>query len=68
MVSGQVLPSVSQGKLPPPVRVRVWAKGRVSFRIGGNETIALEKNCPLVRVRGWIRVSFGVGRQFSQNS
>ena len=29
------------------------------------KTIAPEKNCPPVRVRGLLRVIFGVGRQFS---
>ena len=32
---------------------------------GGNQTIAPKENCPLVRVRVWLRVSFGVGGQFS---
>ena len=30
----------------------------------GIRTIAPEENCPPVRVRVWIRVSFGIGRQF----
>ena len=29
-----------------------------------NQTIAAEKNCPPVRVRVWVRVSFGVGGSF----
>ena len=28
--------------------------------LGCNQTIAPEENCPPVRVRGWVRVSFGV--------
>ena len=28
--------------------------------LGGNQTIPLEENCLLVRVRVWVRVSFGV--------
>ena len=39
------------GQLPheencPPVRVGVWVKVRVSFRIGGNQTITPKENCP----------------------
>ena len=48
----------------PPVRVGVLAKVRVNFRVGGrrgNQTTALEENCPLVSVMVWVRVSFGVG-------
>ena len=57
---------VSIGQLPsrgnlPPVRVGVWVKVRVSFRVGGNQTIVPEKSCLPVRVRIWLRVSFGVG-------
>ena len=40
-----------------PVRVVVWAKVRVSFRLGGNQIIAHKEKCPpsLVSVR------FGLG-------
>ena len=31
---------------------------------GGNQTIAPEKNWPLVRVRVWVRVIFEVGRKY----
>ena len=31
----------------------------------GNQTTAPEENCPPVRVWVWVRVSFGVGGQFS---
>ena len=48
-----------------PVRVGVSVKVRVSFRVGVNQTIAPEENCPLFRVRVWIRISFDVGGQFS---
>ena len=40
---------------PPPVMVGAWVKVRVSFRVGGNQTIASEDNCLAVSV------SFGVG-------
>ena len=32
--------------------------------LGGNQTIAPEKNLPLVRVRVWVWVSFGFGGNF----
>ena len=40
-----------------PVRVGVWVKVRVGFRVGGNQRIA-----PPVSVRVWLRVR---GGQFS---
>ena len=49
---------------PPRVRVGVCVKVRISFRVGGNQTIAPEDNCSPVRVRVWVRVSFGVGSNF----
>ena len=52
----------------PPVRVGVLVKVRVSFRVGGNQTIAPEENCPLVRVRILVRVSFGTAGKFSLGS
>ena len=45
----------------PPVRVGVLVKVRVSFRVGGNQTIVPEENCPLVWVRILVTVSFGTG-------
>ena len=36
--------------------------------LGDNQTIAPEENCPLFRVRVWVRVSFGVGGQFSSGA
>ena len=36
--------------------------------LGGNQTIAPDENCPSVRVRVWLRVSFGVGGQFSSEA
>ena len=50
----------------PPVRVGVWIKVRVSFRVGGQpDNWPREKLPPEVRVGVWPRVSFGVGGQFS---
>ena len=34
--------------------------------LAGNQIIAPEKNCPPVRVRVWLRVSFGVEDNFPQ--
>ena len=62
MVSGQLFSEENY----IPVRVGDWVKVRVSFRVGGYQTIALEKNCLPVRVRVWLRVSFGVGANFPQ--
>ena len=61
------LNSLVSGQLPPeencsPVRIRVWVKRRVRFRIGGNQTVGPEVNWSSpVRVRVWLRVSFEVG-------
>ena len=33
--------------------------------LGGNQTIVPKENYAPVRIRVWLRVSFGVGRQFS---
>ena len=65
MVSGQLSPC---GKLPTPVRVGVWVKVRVSFRVGGNQKIAPKENCSPVRVRVWFMFSFAVGGQLSSGA
>ena len=66
-------------KLPPPPpppprktapRIGLRFRSRLGLVLGfgeggGNQTIAPEEKCPLVRVKDWIRVSFGVGRKFS---
>ena len=36
--------------------------------MGSNQTISPEENSPPVRVRVWVRVSFGVGGQFSSEA
>ena len=41
--------------LPPPVRVGVSVKVRVSFRVGDNQTFAPEKNDL------WLGLGFGLG-------
>ena len=57
---------MSPRKIASLVRVGVWVKVKVSFIVGrgGNQTVVLEKNCPSVKVRVWLRVSFGVGGNF----
>ena len=59
-LSGQLAPEENC----PPVRIGIWVKVRVSFRVGGKQTTAPEENFPPVRVRFWLRVSFGVGGLF----
>ena len=48
----------------PLLRIGVWVKFRVSFRVGGNQAIATKRNRPPVRVKVWVKVSFGVGDNF----
>ena len=48
----------------PTVRVGVWVKVRVSFRVGEQPDNCPEEN----RVRVWLKVSFGVGGQFSSSA
>ena len=66
-VSGQLPP---EENCPPPVRVGVLVKARISFRIGGgaNRQLPPEENCPMFGVRVWVRVSSGVGGQFSMGA
>ena len=51
--------------LPPPVRVGVSVNSRVIFRVGGQPDNCPGEKLPLVRVRVWVRISFGIGGQFS---
>ena len=46
------------------LRIGVWVKFRVSFRVGGNQAIATKRKRPPVRVKVWVKVSFGVGDNF----
>ena len=48
------------------VRVGVWLKVRVSFRIGVQPTP--EENSPQVRDRVWVRVPFGAAGQISSGT
>ena len=58
-VSGQLTPEENPPN--PLLRVGVSVKVWVSFKVENNQKIAPEKNWPLVRVRVWVAVSFGVG-------
>ena len=60
MVSVQLLPEENC----PPVRIEVWVKVRVSFKVGGNQKIAPEENSTMVTVRVWVRVILGLGAIF----
>ena len=64
MVSGQLTPR----KIAPQLGVGFGSKLWLVLWLEGNQTIAPEENCPLVRVRGWVRVSFGVGGHFSSGT
>ena len=44
-----------------PVRIGVWVKVKVSFRVGGQPNIFPRGKYPPSRVRVWVSVSFGVG-------
>ena len=49
----------------PPVRVGVWVKVRVSFRVGGNQTIAPDENChPRLGLAFGLGLVFGLGAIF----
>ena len=53
------------GQLPPPDRVGVWVKVKVTFRVGGQPDNCPRRKLRPVRFRVWVRVNFGVGGQFS---
>ena len=52
-------------KIAPRLGLGFGSRLELVLGLGCNQTSAPEENCPPVRVRGWVRVSFGVGRQFS---
>ena len=60
-VSGQSLPEENC-----PTRLGLEFRSRLGLvlGLGGNQTVAPEKHRLLVRVRVWIRFSFGVGGKF----
>ena len=49
----------------PLVRFGILVKVRVSFRVERQPDNCSEAKLPLVRVRVWVRVNFGVRVQFS---
>ena len=55
-------------KIAPRLGLGLGSRSGLVLGLDGNETIAPEKNCPEVRVRVWLRVSFGVGGQFSSGT
>ena len=49
-------------KIVPRLGLEFWSRSELTLGLGGgNQTTALEENCPLVSVRVWVRVSLGVG-------
>ena len=50
-------------KIVPRLGLEFWSRFELTLGLGGggNQTTALEENCPLVSVRVWVRVSLGVG-------
>ena len=54
-------------KIDPRLRLGFGSRSGLVLGLGGNQKIAPEKSCPPVRVRVWLRVSFAVGGQLSQN-
>ena len=48
----------------PPVIVGVWVKVRVSFRVGGNQTIVPEENCPRLGLGFGLGLVLGLGAIF----
>ena len=62
MVSGQF--PLKENCLP--VRGGVWVKLRVSFRVGGNQTIAPEENCPQLGLGFGLGLVLGLGGNFPQ--
>ena len=57
-VSGQSPSS----KIAPGPRLGLGFESRLGLvlGLGGHQTIAPEENCSLVRVKGWVKVTFGV--------
>ena len=48
--------------IAPRLGLGFQSRLRLVLGLGGNQTIAPEENCSLVRV--WVKVSFGVGGNF----
>ena len=52
-------------KIAPRLGLGFGSRLELVLGLRGNQTIGPEENCPLVRVRVWVRVSFRVEGQFS---
>ena len=64
MVFGQLTPKW----IAPRLGLGFESRLGLVLGLGDNQTIVPEENCPLFRVRVWVRVSFGVGGQFSSGA
>ena len=62
MVSGQLPPR----KIAHRLGLGFGSRSGLVLGLGDNQTIDPKENCPTVRVRVWLRVSFGVGGNFPQ--
>ena len=63
-VSGQLPP----WKIAPWLGLGFGSRLGLVLGLGVNQTTALQENSPPVRVRTWVKVSFGVGWQFSSEA
>ena len=52
----------------PRLGLRSESKAWLALGLGHNQTIPPEDNCLLVRVRDWLKVSFGDGGKFSSEA
>ena len=52
-------------KIAPRLGLGFGSRLGLVLGLWSNRIIAPDENCPPVRVRGWVRVSFGVKGQFS---
>ena len=62
-VPGQL--SLPPRKIVSRLGLGFGSKPRLVLGLGGNQTIVPERNCLQVRVRVWLRVSFGVAFRFT---
>ena len=63
-VFGQLPPE----KIAPRLGLGFGSSLGLLLGFGSNQAIALEENCSPVRVTIWVRVSYGVGGQFSSGA
>ena len=52
----------------PRLELGFESRSELVLGFGGNQTITPKENYPPVRVRVWLRVSFGVGGKFSSGA